>query len=421
MPAVRRIRHACVVALLSIAAVAIPTAADAASTCGTSGTHTICVRVADGALSGEQTVTITNAPNSGVVISRWIPASGTATTLIKTFAPYPSTNDYSYVWPTQKYRDASGTLRVSFGSTSSTPVQIAVSLANGNVGDFQHTPNDWANHLPGAWTGSSDPVVPAVGDGPSGEATPKAVAARIAAMGPPLFLFLGDVYETGTFVENRNHYGVSALDAPGAGTLWGATADVTQPTLGNHEAKEKTAWVDYWHGRPISTTFTFGGTLFLDLDSNGQMGTTSQQYQMVQAAITAPAAPSCIVAFWHTPVLNGNTVKDKERAMWALLADNGGDLVLAGHHHSMIEYVPLDASLNATAAAHMVPLVSGAGGHSLGSGPTGTRIAWVKGKTAGLVALTLRGAANGGTASSIDWQFQDRNGVALRSGSVRCA
>ena len=53
--------------------------------------------------------------------------------------------------------------------------------------------------------------------------------------------------------------------APGAGTLWGAVADATQPTVGNHENLNKVAYMDYWHGRPLFTTFGFGGVLFLSL------------------------------------------------------------------------------------------------------------------------------------------------------------
>jgi len=44
------------------------------------------------------------------------------------------------------------------------------------------------------------------------------------------------------------------------------------------------------------------------------------------------------------------------------------------------------------------------------SPPPGTRIAWSKGGTAGLVALTLDGARDGGTATGITWQFQDVTG-----------
>ena len=245
-----------VFSLLVAATVLVPVTAEASSNCGTSSGHNLCLSAAD-TLTGEQTVTVTNSPNNGVVFATWVPSGGKALQLIEIDAPSPATTDYSFVWPTQKYLDGSGTLSLQAGSIGSAAVMIAVTLSNGNTTDFQHSPKDWMNSLPGSWTGPEDPTILAVGDGPSNEVTSNAVASRIAALDPPLFLFLGDVYETGTFTEFRNHYGASELDTPGAGTLWGETADITQPTLGNHEKPNSAAFIDYWHGRPLFTSFTF--------------------------------------------------------------------------------------------------------------------------------------------------------------------
>ncbi len=423
----RIVTLSCLLVVPLAASILVPIAAEGAvSRCGSSGGHTVCVTVPDGPLSGDTAITITNVKNSGKVISTWWPSGGAAVTLIQADGPSPSTNNYAFVWPTQKYLDASGTLRVQEGSLSAAPVDVAVTLSNGNTTDFQHSPSDWANYLPGAWNGPNDPVVMAVGDGPSNEASSNAVAARLAAIDPPLFLFLGDIYETGTFTEDLNHYGRSALDVPGGGTLWGTIADVTQPTLGNHEgAANQTDWIDYWHGRPLFTKFTFGGVLFLDLNSEASMSASSAQYKFVQAAITDPAAPACIVSYWHVPAISDGSIKSGEKAMWSLLANNGGDLLLTGHVHSMAEYKPLDAGFIAgTADAHMVELIEGSGGHSLGSAvsdSSGQRVAWSKGKQNGLLGLKLNGAAAGGSANSIGWSFQDVNGADLRSGSVDCA
>ena len=100
-----------------IAALVVPTTSESAVTsrCGTSGSHTVCVTVPDGPLTGEAGITITNSPNKGTVFSTWIPSGAAAKTLIEAFGPYPSTNNYSFVWPTQKYLDASGVLRVQYG------------------------------------------------------------------------------------------------------------------------------------------------------------------------------------------------------------------------------------------------------------------------------------------------------------------
>ncbi len=414
-----------IVSLMVTGAVSAPVGAQASSTCGTSNGHTLCVSVPALPLQGEKTVTVSNTANSGVVIATWLPSGGPTAQLIEMFAPSPATNDYSFIWPTQKYLDASGTLRLQAGSTGSTAVNIAVTLGNGNATDFQHNPNDWTSYLPGPWTAPNDPVILAVGDGASNEVTSNAVAARIAAVDPPLFLNLGDIYETGTFTEWRNHYGVSEMDRPGQGTLWGATADTTQPTLGNHEKVNIPAYMDYWHGRPLYTSFTFGGVLFLDLNSSQSMVAGKPMYQYAQSLLADPNAPSCVVAFFHEPAVTSNTtIASNESDIWKLMANNGVDLVLNGHQHNMIEYKPLDANFTAgTPGAHLVELVNGAGGHGLTGVtkvPPGARIAWSKGKTAGLLALTLNGAANGNAATSIGWQWQDVSGNVLRSNSVSC-
>jgi hypothetical protein len=412
-----------VFSVLVAATVLIPANAEASSNCGNSNGHTLCVTAAS-TLSGEQTVTITNAPDSGLVFATWIPSGKAAVQLMQIFAPSPATNDYSFVWPTQKYLDGSGTLSVQAGSVGSAAVMISLTLSNGNATDFQHNPNDWTSYLPAPWTGANDPHILATGDGPSNETVSNALANRIAAVDPPLFLFLGDIYETGTFAENLNHYGVSNIDHPGQGTLWGATADTTQPTLGNHEKVNIPAWMDYWHGHPVYTSWTWGGVLFLNLNSSQNMTATKPEYQFAKSVLTDPNAPACVVAMYHEPAVTSNTtIASNESDMWKLLADNGVDLVLNGHQHNMEQYKPLDRNFTAGPTAHMVELVAGSGGHGLTgvtNVPPGARIEWSKGKTAGLLDLTLNGARNGNTATGIGWQWQDVNGNDLHDGSVDC-
>lgn len=404
-----------VLVVFLVAAIAAPQSAEASTTCGTSNGHTLCLTVPNGPLTGPMVVRITNVSNKGTVIATWLPSGRSTIKLITKFKPSPETGDYTFVWPTQKYLDASGVLRVQHGSASSTPIDVAVTLSNGNATDFQHTPNDWASFLPGPWTSSTDPVVAAAGDGAADEPNPNATAASIASAGPALFLYLGDVYELGTFTENLNHYGSSALDGT-PGTLWGALARITQPTVGNHEASHLVDWMDYWHGHPYLSSFTFGGVLFLDLNSSKSFSVGSTQYTFVQDALAN--APPCVVAFWHIPVKTSTS--SSRLAMWSLLANDGGDIVLEGHSHSMAEYKPLDANLQL--GGHMVQLISGAGGHAMGSGITDLegRLQWALAKTPGAVYLTLQGAAGGGTASKITWSFQDVNHTVLETGSVTC-
>src|SRR4051812_38715755 len=226
------------VALAIVVAVTVRAAPAQAATCGPSGSHQICITLASRTLSGEARITITNSPNTGALVVRWLPAGRSVIALQTEFGRDPVTNDYSFVWPTQKYLDASGVLMVSFGNTRNATVDVAVTLANGNIDDFTHAPNDWKTFLPGPWDAPIDPVFAAVGDGASGERVPAAVAASIAAADPAVFAYLGDVYESGTPTEMRNHYGLSSMDAP-RGTLWGALANITQPVIGTTRSR---AW-----------------------------------------------------------------------------------------------------------------------------------------------------------------------------------
>jgi hypothetical protein len=327
--------------------------AQASTTCGVSGGHTLCVTVPNAPLTGPAAITVTNSANNGTVIATWIPSGKPAINLSTKSDPSAQTNDYSFVWPTQKYLDATGVLRLQSGSTGSSQVNVPVTLSNGNSTDFQHSPNDWATFLPAPWTQPTDPVVAAVGDGPDGGSDANAVAESIALTDPDLFLFLGDIYENGTFVENLNHYGQNSMDG-GPGTLWGQMGTFTQPTLGNHEAANTAAWQDYFHGRPLYMSFRFGNVLFFDLASSGaSMVAGSAQYNYVQSVLTSTTEPPppCIVAFWHIPALGKSTIKSSELAMWNLLTQNGGDLVLNGHVHTMIQYKPLNGQLQLPSAA----------------------------------------------------------------------
>jgi hypothetical protein len=104
--------------------------------------------------------------------------------------------------------------------------------------------------------------------------------------------------------------------------------------------------------------------------------------------------------------------------------DNGGDLVLNGHMHSMVQYRPLNDQLTAPSSGQptMIELVNGAGGHSLAGTPTGgSLVEWAKGKTVGTIALTLGGAGGGGTPTRLSWVFEDKAGNPLHSGSRDCS
>jgi hypothetical protein len=70
----------------------------------------------------------------------------------------------------------------------------------------------------------------------------------------------------------------------------------------------------------------------------------------------------------------------------------------------------------------MVQLIAGSGGHTLGNTKIDSRTAWPSSpmKTAGAIFLRLVGAANGQQATGLSWEFRNKSGTVLRSGSTTC-
>jgi hypothetical protein len=390
----------------------------AAQSCGTSAGYNICLNAPDGPLSGEVTISadVTNPTGVKHVTFRYAPSGTSSKSLLRDYeAPY------SFIWPTTKYLDGSVTLsaQVTTSSTTGTAVTLSVTLANGNTSRIQREPADWDSVFNPRPPAGSDPVTAAVGDAANGVQRSEAVEKSIAAANPNLFLYLGDVNETGTFAEFRTHYGLQSFNDPaGRGTLWGSLAGITQPTQGNHETGSNPPYKDYWHQRPPYTSFDFGGVHYLNLNSQcssvGGCGTTSAQYAFAQNDL-ANTTESCVVAFWHKPA----TTTAEMQPLWALVAQNGGDIVLVGHVHQMAEYKPLNAALQADQPdSHMVQLISAGGGFQLTNGGADARRRW-KSLTDGAVYLTAVGGASG-QATALDWEFRDVNGSSLRSGRVGC-
>lgn len=341
-----------------------------------------------------------------------------------------TTNDYSFVWPTQKYLDGAGSLQARVGSGSVVALS-GLSLTNGNATSIQESPPDWATFLPPAtWSGPSDPTVAAVGDGAVNQNAGNDVATSVAQADPSLLLYLGDLYEDGTSTEALNHYGWNAMDGPcplstcSSLAPWGSLGAITQPTIGNHEyqaspATDGSAWVDYWHQRPFYTSFVFANALFIDLNcgpSGGacDVGPSSAQYAYVSSLLGAPHPP-CVMAYWHIPAVSSDRVLSNLLPMWKLLTDGGGTLVMSGHVHSMQVSRPLnDQALPSTAGEQtMTQIISGAGGHGVGQVKNPGSMLWTKGGTPGALYLSLNGAANGGTPTSISYRFEGTNHAVL--------
>ncbi len=340
--------------------------AQASTTCGVSGGHTLCVTVPNALLTGPAAITVTNSANNGTVIATWIPSGKPAINLSTKSDPSAQTNDYSFVWPTQKYLDATGVLRLQSGSTGSSQVNVPVTPSNGNSTDFRHSPNDWATFLPAPWTQPTDPVVAAVGDGPDGGSDANAVAQSIALTDPDLFLFLGDL----------NHYGQNSMDG-GPGTLWGQMGS-SWPSFGTRGGGQ-----DYFHESLCMRSHRGRWP------PRGLRGKRQYNVQSVltRAALVSP--PTLRSTPGTTELRAGDVEPPPERGR------------LGTGRYTTIQYKPLKV-VSAWGSDHG-ELVNGAGGHAFGGAFTGdSRVEWSVGKTGGAISLTLDGAANG-EPTSLSW------------------
>lgn len=428
-------RTAVVVLVLVTASLSISGSREAAQNCGPSAGYDVCLVAPEGPLTGDVQISTTfqNASQKIENISylefSWGSTATTTADLLTDFqAPY------EFTWPTRKYLDAMQYLNVRVATKTGTigePVTVQLELANGNTTTVQRNPLNWQDVFKPELPASGDPVTAAVGDGASGRKLSDELVDSIKAQGPSLLLYLGDVYERGTYAENSNFYGLAAFDDPlGTGTRWGSMARYTRPTLGNHERFELEAWRDYWHGLPLYSSFDFGGVHYLDLNSEcyradvGGCGPGSPQYEFVRRDLASNTHP-CVVAYWHKPVLSAFPETTVMKPLWALLADNGGDLVINGHAHDMQQYAPMNANLETGKPdSHMVELISGAGGHKFATAVNSDpRHVWQLQNVAGAAYVTAVGGRSG-AASKLEWVFRGKEGIPVStsggSGTVDC-
>lgn len=204
-------------------------------------------------------------------------------------------------------------------------------------------------------------IVAAVGDGASGE-TPE-VTDLIASWDPDMFLYLGDVYENGTFTEFYNWYGFG-------GTYFSAFRSITNPTIGNHEYEPgiTPAYYEYWDNVPNYYSFDAGGWHFISLNSTSQFNQRrpgTAQYGWLQQDMIARRG-FCSLAFWQHPRFSIGPQGDTTAmdAIWRLLVRTGVDVVLTGDDHNYQRWVQLDADGNPSEQG-IVQFVVGTGGHGI--------------------------------------------------------
>jgi hypothetical protein len=191
-------------------------------------------------------------------------------------------------------------------------------------------------------------VVWAVGDGADGSAASRRVAARIASDRPDRVLYLGDVYESGTAREFREHF------AP----IYGRLGRRMAPTPGNHDwPAHRSGYDPYWRsvtGAPARHHYGFeiGGWHVLSL--NSETPADPGQLRWLRRRLRR-ASGACTIAFWHRPRFSAGRHGDQADVapLWNAVRGRA-KIVLSGHDHDMQRLLPRGGTTQ---------IVAGAGGH----------------------------------------------------------
>lgn len=264
-------------------------------------------------------------------------------------------------------------------------------------------------------TGSKPPVgqpfvVTAVGDGPDGGNTTAAATAQlIESVGSNLFLYLGDVYEKGSYTEFLNYYGSD-------GQLFDAFRSITLPVIGNHEyeSSEAPGYFRHWQNPPCYYSTYAGGWHFIALNLTRQFNQLvpgTPQFNWLLRELQANR-DACTIALFHYPRFSigpqGDTPALQE--IWKLLYGFGVEVVLTGHDHNYQRWVPLDDTGNPTETG-IVQFIVGTGGHGIrGFTRTDDRVAFGLDRAPdayGVVKAAL--SPSGAIFSFIDVQGQTRD------------
>ena len=192
----------------------------------------------------------------------------------------------------------------------------------------------------------------AVGDGGDSFPEDDKVAAMIRSQGPfDRFLYLGDIYETGTAQEWANYYHPS----------FGQFREITSPTMGNHENPNALTGYDPYFGSQAPKTdgnrwysFDLAGWHIISLNSQEPSTPDSPQVQWLRQDL-ARYPGTCTIAFWHRPRYSaalggGDPGLDP---FWAELSGKAA-VALVGHHHNYQRLIPVRG---------ITEFVVGTGGH----------------------------------------------------------
>jgi len=233
----------------------------------------------------------------------------------------------------------------------------AIHFASGDDrGETRAEPIDDGDETPAAPIGSKPGLeratVWAVGDGADGDDGSRRVAALIDPAATDRFLYLGDVYDTGTATEFATNY---------AG-VYGTLDPITAPTPGNHEVENMAEGYDaYWAQAlgaelPAYYRFELAGWEILSLSYTGEQPVRADQLEWLRTELAEPG--TCRLAFWHAPRYSAGANHGDDpgaEQLWALLEDHAR-IVLNAHEHTYQRFAEIRG---------ITEIIAGAGGHEL--------------------------------------------------------
>jgi hypothetical protein len=367
----------------------------------------------NGSISGDTTVTV-SATLTGKVsgIQRIVFYLNGAYFLTDYQSPY------TFTLPSTHWVDGNYTISVEATLRSGYVTQrasIALNFANG----IETTPVNKNKFQPTSGTapaGGAPFVFAATGDGASGEANSSKVVNLISSLKPNLLIYLGDVYEKGTFSELYNYYGTQ-------GTNFAKFRSITDPTVGNHEYTNGGSAQDYffyWDNIPSYYSFDAGGWHFISLNSNGSYvsdASNSPQYTWLASDLSAHTQ-ACTIVYYHEPLYNIGQERPATQmaSIWALLAQHHVTIVLNGHDHDYQRWVPLDGQ-GKPSSTGITEFVAGGGGHGLQNiSKSDSRVAFssdANPATFGALKFTL-------SANSASFSYVNISGATLDQGVIPC-
>jgi hypothetical protein len=316
---------------------------------------------------------------------------------------------FTFTLPTERWTDGSYRLTVAATFTDGfvTPeTALSVSLSNG-VARRPVSTGRW-EPVQVTGTGNEPVIVAAVGDGAGGLPGAEDVAELIAGWNPDMFLYLGDIYNSGTYTEFLNYYYPT----------FGRFDTITNPVPGDHEGgRQFQGYLDYWNSSQHFYTTTAGAWRLIALNSTsryGQVTSGTYQFQWLENQLSADRDNGCTMVFFHEPRWSISSPEEKEYLdeLWGLLVREGVDLVVTGHEHRYERWKPLDESGTPSVGAP-VEFVVGTGGHELN--PSRRTLPEVDSVYTGDGALRLELRAG-----AADFQFISTAGKTIDSGTIRC-